>query len=319
MGIAAGVSPLTNADTRTATKLDAYDAKDLYNLAGSSLTVTKSDREGKPALALTRSGKEASSDLTWASISSHPSRTIDLQRKETHKVLTLNMVRYRQDGCHGDHAPSTFLSYQLQVPSTCLSYQLSLYNLHYKLLSTQPEDFEMFTNLISLFAVLGAVSAAVVNPVARQSESHTVTLINNCGSGQARFLYQGNSNPQGSATIIGPLDGGVAWVDGFAGANCLSSGVNCGVVEFTLVNPSGANPPQNAVDYSLQTQGNHQYTYEMNAAYTNSASCAGRGPPGPCTGPTQASCPGAFVGSDTTDGTVYQCIDSNVGITITFC
>ena len=36
--------------------------------------------------------------------------------------------------------------------------------------------------------------------------------------------------------------------------------------------------------------------------------------PGQCTGPTQADCPGAFVGTDATDGTVFQCSASNVGV-----
>lgn len=50
----------------------------------------------------------------------------------------------------------------------------------------------------------------------------------------------------------------------------------------------------------------------MNAAYTNG--CDGQGPPGPCTGPTQSECPGAFVGTGTMDGTVYQCQANNIGV-----
>ncbi len=54
-------------------------------------------------------------------------------------------------------------------------------------------------------------------------------MINRCGSGTPVFLYGGNTNFLQSQTINGPLQGGVAWLDGFAGANCLASGVNCGV------------------------------------------------------------------------------------------
>ena len=86
-----------------------------------------------------------------------------------------------------------------------------------------------------------------------------VQLTNNCGSGSPVFLYQDNSTPQGDATISGPLLGGIAWITDFAGADCEASGVNCGAVEFTLVNSgSSSGNTQNAADYSLQSQGNHQ-------------------------------------------------------------
>lgn len=83
------------------------------------------------------------------------------------------------------------------------------------------------------------------------AEHHNVRLINRCGSGRAVFLYQGDSRPAGSRTINGQLLGGVAWIDGFARANCLSSGVNCGIVEFSLTNPNNPWNTQNAADYSL--------------------------------------------------------------------
>lgn len=81
--------------------------------------------------------------------------------------------------------------------------------------------------------------------------------MNRCGRGQGRFLYRDNGNPQGPTTINGPLYGGVAWMDGYA--DCGASGVNCGIVEFTLINPGtdGANT-FNSADYSLLNSGNHQ-------------------------------------------------------------
>ena len=46
--------------------------------------------------------------------------------------------------------------------------------------------------------------------------------------------------------------GGVAWIDGLAGHNCLNSGVNCGTVEFTLVNPGAdAKNDFSSINYSL--------------------------------------------------------------------
>lgn len=76
-------------------------------------------------------------------------------------------------------------------------------------------------------------------------------MTNNCGSGHPVFLYESDGTPQGPTTIQGQLRGGIAWLDGFAGANCLSSGVNCGAVEFTLRNDA---PMQNAADFTLEAQ-----------------------------------------------------------------
>lgn len=46
-------------------------------------------------------------------------------------------------------------------------------------------------------------------------------------------------------------------MDGYA--NCGSSGVGCGIVEFTLISPGtdGANS-QNSANYSLMNSGSHQ-------------------------------------------------------------
>jgi hypothetical protein len=88
-------------------------------------------------------------------------------------------------------------------------------------------------------------------------------LVNNCPSGSsAVFLYANDATPQGSTTINGQLLGGIAWVSNYPGVDCESSGVNCGVVEFSLTNTNNAGNDQNAVDYSLQgagttAQGNH--------------------------------------------------------------
>lgn len=76
-------------------------------------------------------------------------------------------------------------------------------------------------------------------------------MTNRCGSGNPVFLYQGHPNPRGPGTIQGQLNGGIAWLNGFSGADCLSSGVNCGAVEFTLRNDA---PMQNAADFTLEAQ-----------------------------------------------------------------
>ena len=76
-------------------------------------------------------------------------------------------------------------------------------------------------------------------------------MTNKCSSGHPVFLYEANGNPQGPTTIQGQLLGGIAWLEGFNGANCENSGVNCGAVEFTLRNDA---PNQNAADFTLEAQ-----------------------------------------------------------------
>lgn len=76
---------------------------------------------------------------------------------------------------------------------------------------------------------------------------------NNCGSGSPLFLYQGDGTPQGATTINGELNGGIAWL---GTGDCESSGVNCGAVEFTLVNTG-----YSQADFTLEAgsgEGNHQ-------------------------------------------------------------
>ncbi|ODN80176.1 hypothetical protein L198_07832 [Cryptococcus wingfieldii CBS 7118] len=171
--------------------------------------------------------------------------------------------------------------------------------------------------LLALFTTTAATSASVIEP---RAETHNVKLVNKCGSGTPVFLYQGNGQ-RGGGTVNGALQGGIAWLDGYK--NCQSSGVNCGVVEFTLINKShkAANgySYQNSADYSLLDGpglGNHKYQYKMDFAF-NGAGC-NKGP-GACTGNSAAKCPGAYLGSATAGGAPIQCAADNVGITITFC
>ncbi|EPQ51485.1 hypothetical protein GLOTRDRAFT_132851 [Gloeophyllum trabeum ATCC 11539] len=145
------------------------------------------------------------------------------------------------------------------------------------------------------------------------AESHTISMTNNCGSGRPVFLYQGHPNPQGPTTINGQVLGGIAWLDGFSGANCLSSGVNCGAVEFTLRNDA---PNQNAADFTLEADaslGNHRFTYPMRYQYTGGGACNGISDN--C--PSANNCPHAF--TQPTNGTPLQCLGQDAGIHITFC
>ncbi len=56
--------------------------------------------------------------------------------------------------------------------------------------------------------------------------------------------------------------------------------------------------------------GNHQYTYEMDFAFTGACTES----PGPCTGDSASQCPGAYLGSATTGGAPTQCLADGVGV-----
>ncbi|WVW83302.1 hypothetical protein I302_105321 [Kwoniella bestiolae CBS 10118] len=107
-------------------------------------------------------------------------------------------------------------------------------------------------------------------------------------------------------------------MEGYDGAHCQSSGVNCGIVEFTLTNGHGKGM-QNSADYSLLDGpglGNHKFHYKMNFHFTGSCT---KSPGGPCTGNSPRQCPGAYLGDKTEGGAPTQCLSDNTGIVITFC
>ncbi|KAF5346435.1 hypothetical protein D9757_010917 [Collybiopsis confluens] len=170
----------------------------------------------------------------------------------------------------------------------------------------------MIKTIISVFALFAVTVAA--------QEHHTVNLVNRCGQGQAVFEVAGGQQFTGATnTVNGPIRGGLAWIKGAFGCGN-ADGLNCGDVEFTLINPGTDNGnTQNAINYSLQQNAGQTHTFKYKMAFTANGCNLSPNNPGPCTGPTQNVCPGAFVGTDPADGIVYQCTASNVGLTITFC
>ncbi|WWC60683.1 uncharacterized protein I303_103259 [Kwoniella dejecticola CBS 10117] len=143
-------------------------------------------------------------------------------------------------------------------------------------------------------------------------ESHLITINNNCGGGTPMFAYaanRGGQAVQGSVTINGPVDSGIAWMSGTE-HNCGFDGTGCGFMEFTI-----ANSMMNSADYSLLTTGlgDHYFKYAMDFRFTGECTDG----PGKCTSGT--SCPGAYTGTVTFSGKPTTCGGQNVGITITFC
>jgi hypothetical protein len=51
----------------------------------------------------------------------------------------------------------------------------------------------------------------------------------------------------------------------------------------------------------------------MTWKYTGSCT---NGPPGPCTGGSEAACPGVFIGTDTASGTPVACQNANAGVSL---
>ncbi|EIW85936.1 hypothetical protein CONPUDRAFT_148069 [Coniophora puteana RWD-64-598 SS2] len=112
-----------------------------------------------------------------------------------------------------------------------------------------------------MFAIAAAALALATFVAA---ESHQVTFTNNCGYGTPLFLYSSDGTPQGATTIQAPLSGGIAWLEN---GSCTTDGVNCGAVEFTLVNTG-----YSQADITLEPEGNHTYLYPIGFNFTNGCS-----------------------------------------------
>ncbi|KAK6907694.1 hypothetical protein I203_101694 [Kwoniella mangroviensis CBS 8507] len=176
--------------------------------------------------------------------------------------------------------------------------------------STPPADTPPASSAI---ADAGAASVpSTEGGAATGGESHQITIVNNCGEGQPLFAYAVNraGQPvQGSVTINGPVDSGIAWMDGTKD-NCGFDGTGCGFMEFTI-----ANSMMNSADYSLLTAGlgEHHFKYAMDFKFTGECTAG----PGKCQ--SGDNCPGAYTGTDTFSGDPTTCGGQNVGIHITFC
>ncbi|WWC68287.1 uncharacterized protein I206_102210 [Kwoniella pini CBS 10737] len=106
---------------------------------------------------------------------------------------------------------------------------------------------------------------------AEGAESHMITINNNCGGGTPMIAYAANragQAVQGSVTVNGMVDSGIAWMSGTKD-NCGFDGTGCGFMEFTL-----ANSIMNSGDYSLLTAdlGNHDFKYAMDFHFTGQCS-----------------------------------------------
>lgn len=123
-----------------------------------------------------------------------------------------------------------------------------------------------------------------------------------------------------SATIDGPVKGGIAFMEGGSFGCGSPDAVNCNDVEFTLINQN--TDPANrdcAINYSLLNPGGHnQFKYRIDARYDGGTGCAGG--PGPCN--SFDDCPYAWrgeAGDANQAGNQYECLGDDVGVSVAAC
>jgi len=160
--------------------------------------------------------------------------------------------------------------------------------------------FNKVFTVIALFAW-----SALAAPIRIRSESHTVSFVNNCGSGTPQLVQGGVILSSGEAyTSNGPFEAAIAYLQN---GPCLLNGEECTTVEITLVNPT-APGAGSSVDVTLIAP----HTFNVGAGFSYSdSSCGGQ----TCAG---EGCTEAFYGP-TDYSAQTQCETDNVGVTVTFC
>ncbi|KAE9390741.1 hypothetical protein BT96DRAFT_889122 [Gymnopus androsaceus JB14] len=147
--------------------------------------------------------------------------------------------------------------------------------------------FNKVFTVIALFAW-----SALAAPIRIRSESHTVSFVNNCGSGTVgiQSFFSIHSSCISLTFNSGP---------------CLLNGEECTTI--TLVNPT-APGAGSSVDVTLIAP----HTFNVGAGFSYSdSSCGGQ----TCAG---EGCTEAFYGP-TDYSAQTQCETDNVGVTVTFC
>ncbi|KII92021.1 hypothetical protein PLICRDRAFT_172178 [Plicaturopsis crispa FD-325 SS-3] len=137
------------------------------------------------------------------------------------------------------------------------------------------------------------------------AESHTVSFVNNCGTGTPLLKANQVTLSSGTADYVsnGPLSAAIAYLD----TGCGENGQGCVTVETTLINPTSPGAGS-STDISLISPlaFNVAISFAYKDGCTNGASC------------TSADCPDAF--HSTTDySALRQCEADNAGLVVTFC
>ncbi|KAI5123129.1 hypothetical protein M0805_000832 [Coniferiporia weirii] len=150
------------------------------------------------------------------------------------------------------------------------------------------------------------LSTFVLAVIGARAESHTVSFVNNCGTGTPTLIQNGNVlSTGGSVTINGPLTAAIAYLQT---GSCGFNGEGCTLIETTLQNPTTAGSGSSS-DISLISP--HSFSVSSGFGYYNGCDGAGAD----C---TSADCSTAFHSSGDTQVQVACQVD-NVNLSITFC
>ncbi|KAJ6471600.1 hypothetical protein C8R47DRAFT_1324916 [Mycena vitilis] len=159
----------------------------------------------------------------------------------------------------------------------------------------------MFFRTKSALVALTAVAVGGVH-----AESHTVSFVNNCGSGTPTLIQGPNVLSTGAAyTSQGSLISAIAYLQT---GSCGFNGENCLTVETTLVNPTS---PGSGSSTDLTLIPPHSFSVPTGFKYSNGCDGAGAH----C---TSGTCTTAFHVSTDTQVQV-ACQTNDVDLTITFC
>ncbi|KAK0442520.1 Glp-like protein [Desarmillaria tabescens] len=140
-----------------------------------------------------------------------------------------------------------------------------------------------------------------------QAESHTVKMVNNCGTGTPTLSQNFNVLSTGADyTVTGPFESAIAWLET---DDCAFNGRYCTLVEITLKNPT-APGAGSSVDLSIIEPNN---VFNVPASFSYFNGCDGEGKS--C---NSSDCTDAFHKATDWEALV-QCEVDDVGIIITFC
>ncbi|KAJ3991426.1 glycopeptide, partial [Lentinula boryana] len=163
----------------------------------------------------------------------------------------------------------------------------------------------MFAFLNVFFALALFAGSAFAAPIKIRSETHTINMVNNCGSGTPTLVQNGNVLSTGSSYTASGEITAIAYLN--RNGECLLNGENCTTLELTLTNPTvpGAG---SSTDVTLISP--HAFNVGVGFSYFNG--CDGQGQT--C---ATADCTDAFR-TPTDYFAQTQCETNNVGLTITF-
>ncbi|KII85626.1 hypothetical protein PLICRDRAFT_115901 [Plicaturopsis crispa FD-325 SS-3] len=125
---------------------------------------------------------------------------------------------------------------------------------------------------MSFLKIAATLLAAAVAIAQVSAESHSVTLVNNCGTGTPYLKASGNTlSTGGTYTSSGPLVAAISYLDTGCGANA----EGCTLVEATMQNPTSPGSGSSA-DISLISPHtfNVKASFSYNNGCSNGASCA---------------------------------------------